>query len=135
MIDDESFAANLTNEGGVDGTFRLLRNVGGLWLLHECRRGWAEQGSVLTFDELVSLAADGAAASLPFIDPTRSCSSSPATCRARISDVLRVRPASASPATPARSSVACSRASPSSTRETVDAPARGDGRGAARACT
>jgi rhamnulokinase len=36
-IDDATFAANLTNEGGIAGTFRLLRNVNGLWLLHECR--------------------------------------------------------------------------------------------------
>ena len=38
VIDDRTFAANLTNEGGVGGTYRLLRNVTGLWLLHECRR-------------------------------------------------------------------------------------------------
>ena len=44
LITDESFAANLTNEGGVGGTFRLLRNVTGLWLLHECRRAWAQAG-------------------------------------------------------------------------------------------
>ena len=44
LITDETFAANLTNEGGVAGTFRLLRNVTGLWLLHECRRSWAVGG-------------------------------------------------------------------------------------------
>ena len=38
------FAANLTNEGGVAGTVRLLRNVTGLWLVHECRRAWALEG-------------------------------------------------------------------------------------------
>ena len=47
LITDETFAANLTNEGGVAGTTRLLRNVTGLWLLHECRRAWAEQGQTL----------------------------------------------------------------------------------------
>ena len=45
LITDETFAANLTNEGGVAGTFRLLRNVTGLWLLHECRRAWALEGA------------------------------------------------------------------------------------------
>ena len=49
-ITDGSFAANLTNEGGVGGTFRVLRNVTGLWLLHECRRCWALEGSEHSFE-------------------------------------------------------------------------------------
>jgi rhamnulokinase len=56
LINDATFAANLTNEGGVAGTYRLLRNITGLWLLHECRRSWAAQGREHTFDELVALA-------------------------------------------------------------------------------
>jgi rhamnulokinase len=55
-IDDRTFAANLTNEGGVAGTSRLLRNVTGLWLLHECRRAWAAEGHDHDFAELVRLA-------------------------------------------------------------------------------
>jgi rhamnulokinase len=55
LIGDQTFAANLTNEGGVAGKTRLLRNVTGLWLLHECRRTWALSGST-EFDELVELA-------------------------------------------------------------------------------
>jgi rhamnulokinase len=58
LIDEEAFRANLTNEGGVGGTTRLLRNITGLWLLHECRRAWAEQGRDLTFERLVELARD-----------------------------------------------------------------------------
>ena len=58
LIDDRTFAANLTNEGGVAGTVRLLRNVTGLWLLHECRRAWAAAGREYGFDELVALALD-----------------------------------------------------------------------------
>jgi rhamnulokinase len=56
VISDETFRANLTNEGGVAGTFRLLRNVTGLWLVHECRRAWALAGHEYSFEELVSLA-------------------------------------------------------------------------------
>jgi rhamnulokinase len=56
LIDDRTFAANLTNEGGVKGTFRLLRNVTGLWLLHECRRVWALRGDDWSFEELVAMA-------------------------------------------------------------------------------
>jgi rhamnulokinase len=58
VIDERTFGANLSNEAGVAGTFRLLRNVAGLWLLHECRRAWALEGRERTFDELVALAAD-----------------------------------------------------------------------------
>jgi rhamnulokinase len=54
LVDDRTFAANLTNEGGVAGTFRVLRNVTGLWLLHECRRIWALDGRDRSFDELVA---------------------------------------------------------------------------------
>ena len=56
VISDASFAANLTNEGGVAGTFRLLRNVTGLWLVHECRRSWGLEGHDYSFDQLVALA-------------------------------------------------------------------------------
>ena len=46
VIDERSFVANLTNEGGVAGTL-LLRNVTGLWMLDECRRAWARAGEYL----------------------------------------------------------------------------------------
>ena len=55
LIDDKTFAANLTNEGGVAGTVRLLRNVTGLWLLHECRRTWGLEGREHAFEELIAL--------------------------------------------------------------------------------
>ncbi len=68
LINDDTFAANLTNEGGVAGTFRLLRNVTGLWLLDECRRSWAAEGREYTFDELVALARS-ASPLRSFVDP------------------------------------------------------------------
>ena len=40
VVSEASRAANFTNEAGVDGTVRYLRNVSGLWLLQECRRHW-----------------------------------------------------------------------------------------------
>lgn len=43
-VSDAAFDANFTNEVGVDGTIRFLRNVGGLWLLQESMREWAERG-------------------------------------------------------------------------------------------
>jgi rhamnulokinase len=58
VIDDVTFAANLTNEVGVAGTYRLLRNVTGLWLINECRNAWARAGRDYTFEELDALAAE-----------------------------------------------------------------------------
>ena len=45
VLTEASRTANFTNERGVDGTIRYLRNVGGLWLLSECQRTWAARGS------------------------------------------------------------------------------------------
>ena len=85
LIDDRTFAANLTNEGGVGGTFRLLRNVTGLWLLHECRRAWAEAGDAHSFDELVALAQD-APALQALIEPNDPGFVAPGEMPARIRD-------------------------------------------------
>jgi rhamnulokinase len=88
VIGDESFAANLTNEGGVAGTFRLLRNITGLWLLNECRRGWAADGTELGFDELVSLAA-AAPPFLAFFDPSSDVFLQPGDMPSRIREFCR----------------------------------------------
>ena len=44
VINDASYAANVTNEGGVYGTFRLLKNVMGLWIAQQCRATWRSAG-------------------------------------------------------------------------------------------
>jgi rhamnulokinase len=56
IINQESLAYNLTNEGGVNGTFRVLRNIMGMWLLQECRREWALQGQRYSYAELTQMA-------------------------------------------------------------------------------
>lgn len=68
LITDESFAANLTNEGGLDDTVRLLKNVNGMWLVHECQRAWATEGNAFDFEALVGLA-QAAPAHVSLIDP------------------------------------------------------------------
>ena len=60
--------ANFTNEGGVDGRIRFLRNVMGLWILQECLRAWANEGNALDLDELLRQAAR-APAFVSLIDP------------------------------------------------------------------
>lgn len=51
-----ALSANVTNERGVGGTTRLLKNVTGLWLLEECRRAWASAGADIDIAELVAAA-------------------------------------------------------------------------------
>jgi len=55
IISAEALAANVTNEGGVGGTFRVLKNVTGLWLLQECRRAWAAERQY-SYEELARAA-------------------------------------------------------------------------------
>ncbi len=50
----EALAANFTNEGGVFGTTRFLKNVMGLWLLQECQRQWTRNGHVMDYDTLLA---------------------------------------------------------------------------------
>ena len=47
---------NFTNEGGVDGTYRLLKNIMGLWLVQQCRRAFEKRGKTLGYDELAKMA-------------------------------------------------------------------------------
>jgi rhamnulokinase len=63
VLTDRAREYNLTNERGVDGTIRLLRNVMGLWIVQECRRHWD-----VSYDELAQLAA-AARADVPLFDP------------------------------------------------------------------
>jgi rhamnulokinase len=68
VITDASLAANLTNEGGVEGTVRLLRNVAGLWLVQESRRAMWPGGDAPSYEELAALA-ETAPPFTAFIDP------------------------------------------------------------------
>jgi rhamnulokinase len=98
VITDASFAANLTNEGGVGGTYRLLRNVTGLWLLHECRRVWALEGHDHTFEALVALAKE-APALQSFVDPNDPVFAEPGDVPARVR-AFCAHTGQAEPATP-----------------------------------
>ncbi|MCO6452792.1 MAG: rhamnulokinase [Caldilineales bacterium] len=57
VINEQSMAFNFTNEGGLGGTFRLCKNIMGLWLVQECRRTWAGQGEEYSYDDLVQMGA------------------------------------------------------------------------------
>jgi rhamnulokinase len=65
VINPASLALNVTNEGGVGGTIRFLKNIIGLWIVQECRRAWQTQAGVpISYDDITRLAAEA--------DPFRS---------------------------------------------------------------
>lgn len=68
VITAEALHQNFTNEGGVNGTTRLLKNVMGLWILERCRDSWASRGEACSHRELMELAGQQPAFQF-FIDP------------------------------------------------------------------
>jgi rhamnulokinase len=56
VVNNQALAFNVTNEGGVCDTIRLLKNITGLWVIQECRRTWQQEGAI-SWDEIVALAA------------------------------------------------------------------------------
>ncbi len=56
VMSDAALSANVTNEGGVYGTVRLLKNLMGMWLLQQSRVTWAAQNESFSYGELVELA-------------------------------------------------------------------------------
>ncbi len=67
VINDDVLDANFTNEGGVDGTYRFLRNLTGLWIIQECKREWEKEGEDYSYEELTDMARE-AEPFLSFID-------------------------------------------------------------------
>jgi rhamnulokinase len=56
ILNEQALAWNFTNEGGVYGTTRLLKNIMGLWIIQECKRTWDKEGKSFSFEELTKLA-------------------------------------------------------------------------------
>ena len=90
VITAESCAMNYTNEGGVDGTTRFLKNITGMWLLEECRRAWRAEGRDYSYDEIVAMTA-AAPAGVTTIDPDDAAFAHPADMPRAIRDYCRRR--------------------------------------------
>ena len=54
IINNRSQQANFTNEGGVDGTIRFLKNITGMWILEQCRKEW-DVNHTYSYTELISM--------------------------------------------------------------------------------
>lgn len=68
VINEKCLTLNFTNEGGIGGTTRLLKNICGLWLVQECRRMWNESGKSYSWEHLTQ-AATAARPLVSFINP------------------------------------------------------------------
>ncbi len=56
IITEQSVRLNFTNEGGIEGTTRFLKNITGMWLVEQCRKKWKVQGHDYSYDEMTKMA-------------------------------------------------------------------------------
>ncbi len=76
IINDETFALNFTNEGGIEGTTRFLKNITGMWLLEQCLKEWKKEGISYEYEKLVKMA-ESAPAFQSLIDPDHASFANP----------------------------------------------------------
>lgn len=84
IIDERSFAMNFTNEGGVEGTVRVLKNICGMWLLERCRAEWPE-----TDYSRITAEAERAEPFRSVINPDAQCFANPASMPEAIAEYCR----------------------------------------------
>ncbi|MDR0371895.1 MAG: rhamnulokinase [Prevotellaceae bacterium] len=85
IITEESFELNFTNEGGVEGTTRFLKNITGMWLLEQCRKEWEREGKTYTYPEIVSMS-ESIEGFQFLIEPDDACFANPESMTKAISD-------------------------------------------------
>ncbi|MDQ0644173.1 rhamnulokinase [Microbacterium murale] len=91
VLTDAAREANFTHELGVDGRYRFLHNVTGLWLLSETVRAWeAEDGAAIDLSELLS-SASAVTGAIALFDANDSSLSAPGDMPARIAALLRAQ--------------------------------------------
>jgi len=56
IMTNESYSKNFTNEGGIEGTTRFLKNITGMWLLEECAKEWEREGRRYSYPEMTAMA-------------------------------------------------------------------------------
>lgn len=88
IISEESFQENFTNEGGIDGTIRFLKNITGMWLLERCREEWKREGNDYSYAELLSLM-EKATPFRNLVNPNAPCSQIPWICEMLFVSIVR----------------------------------------------
>jgi len=89
IITEQTSALNFTNEGGVEGTTRFLKNITGMWLLEQCLKEWKKEGITYAYEKLVQLA-DTVPAFLSFVDPDHSTFANPTSMIKAIVDYCQI---------------------------------------------
>ncbi|HEX4120718.1 MAG TPA: rhamnulokinase family protein [Verrucomicrobiae bacterium] len=87
LLSDRVLQLNLTNEGGIDGTFRLLKNISGLWLVQQCRKSFEARGHSFDYAELARLAEESPPTAI--IDPDDPALANPPDMPAAIQALCR----------------------------------------------
>jgi rhamnulokinase len=68
VLTQDSFEKNFTNEGGIEGTTRFLKNITGMWLLEQCRKEWEKAGRSYTYPQIAQMA-EGTGKSRTIVNP------------------------------------------------------------------
>lgn len=88
IINDTTYSLNYTNEGGINNTTRLLKNIMGLWIYQECKRAWDKADEVLSFDQLEEQA-EKSEAFASLIDPDNDLFYSPDNMPQKVREFCR----------------------------------------------
>lgn len=75
VVNEETFSLNFTNEGGADGSIRLLKNICGMWLIEQCKKEWTKEENI-SYDQIVREATQSEPFKC-FINPDASYFASP----------------------------------------------------------
>lgn len=87
VINEMTERHNITNEGGVEGTIRLLKNITGMWIVEQCLKQWKSEGCSYTYQQMVELAEKSDAVCI--IDPDDASFTAPADMVAAIDEYCR----------------------------------------------
>lgn len=82
VVNDETYELNFTNEGGANGSIRLLKNICGMWLIEQCKKEWEKEHPV-SYDDIV-IAAEQSVPFQCFINPDSPCFAAPTSMIATI---------------------------------------------------
>ncbi|MCX5661388.1 MAG: rhamnulokinase [Planctomycetota bacterium] len=118
LVTDDTRAAGFTNERGVGGKIRFLKNISGLWLVQECRRDLARRGQEISYQDLT----DQAAKAEPFrtlVDPNHGPFSAPGDMLAKIAAFAK-KTRQPAPTTPGQFVRACLESLALTYRHTLD---------------
>jgi len=87
IINERSARFNFSNEGGIEGTTRFLKNITGMWLVEQCRKKWMAQGKDYTYNQMTEMT-ESAKAYAGRINPDDPRFANPADMEAEIKNAL-----------------------------------------------